>query len=502
MPDARRAAPGLLPVASRIPARAEWAPVFHFVGIVLCCLAALMLVPAMVDLAEGNSDYLTFFAAAAVTGFVGASTTFAFAGQVTRIGIRGGVVVVLLTWVGAVAFGALPFAFAEHPLSLTDAVFEAASGLTATGSTLHVGLDQLPRGILLWRFLLSWMGGFGLVTFAVLILPQLRIGGLQLFTVDLSARPGKFLPRTAEVVASIAQVYVLLTAACAIAYGVAGMSAFDAIGHAMATVATAGVSSHDSGLGFYQSPAIEWIATLFMLLGAMPFVVFLYLLRGKAGPLLDDSQVRLFVAVILLATCSLALWRLLGDAATLEQAFREAAFNVVSILSTTGFVSHDFHAWGGFASLLLLCAMLMGGCTGSTAGGIKMFRVAVLLQVLRVQIRRQIQPNGIFQIFYSGQPLPAEIVTAVVTYAFAYLVTFSLLALALAFTGLHFDESLGAAAAALSSVGLGLGARIGPCCTFEPLSDLATWLLTIGMIVGRLEILLFVLPFTRGFWRA
>ena len=197
------------------------------------------------------------------------------------------------------------------------------------------------------------------------------------------------------------------------------------VGHAMATVATAGVSSHDAGLGYFQSPAIEWIATLFMLLSAMPFVLYIYLLRGQVAPLLTGSQVRLFVSVILAGVVLLALWRLGGDATSVEQAFREAAFNVVSIISTTGFVSHDFHLWGGFASLLLLCAMLMGGCTGSTAGGIKMFRLAVLLEVLRAQIRRQILPSGVFHVHYNRQPIPNEIVTAVITYGFAYLVTFS-----------------------------------------------------------------------------
>lgn len=503
MPDARRTAPTRLTLASRqIPFESALAPVLHFIGLVLCCLAAIMLVPAMVDLANGHGDYRTFLAAAGITSFVGVSLTCAFSGRITRIGRRDAVLAVLFTWAGAVAFGALPFLLADRPLSLTDAVFESAAGLTATGSTLHVGLDQTPQGILMWRFLLSWMGGFGLVTFAVLILPYLRVGGLQLFTIDLSARPGKFLPRTAEVVARIAQVYILLTVACAISYGAAGMSTFDAVGHAMATVATAGVSSHDAGLGYFQSPAIEWIATLFMLLSAMPFVLYIYLLRGQAAPLLSDSQVRLFLSLILAAVALLTLWRLRGDAATVEQAVREAAFNVVSIISTTGFVSHDFHDWGSFASLLLLCAMLMGGCAGSTAGGIKMFRLVLLLKMLKVQIQRQILPNGVFHSSYNGQPIPVELLAGVVAFTFAYLVTFSLLAMGLALTGLHLDESLGAAAAALGSVGLGLGERIGPCCTFGPLSDTATWLLTVGMIVGRLEILLFLLPFTRAFWRA
>ncbi len=503
MPDARRSVPALLPVAGRqTPARVDAAPVLRFLGMVLCCLAGVMLLPAAIDLANGNPAFQVFVAAAALTLFTGVGLVSAFSGGTARIGLRQGVLAVILTWTGTILFGALPFLFAERPLSFTDAIFETTAGLTSTGSTVYVGLDQAPRGILLWRFLLAWMGGFGLVTFAVLILPYLRVGGLQLFTIDLSARPGKFLPKTAEVVAQIAFVYVLLTLACAIAFGWAGMGTFDALGHAMAAAATAGFSSHDAGLGHFQSPTVEWIATGFMLLGGLPFVLHIHLLRGRPGPLLQESQVRLFLLVIATGVLLLTLWRLQGDARTAEQAVREAAFNVVSVISTTGFVSHDFHQWGGFASLLLFCAMLMGGCTGSTAGGIKMFRLYVLLDALKAQIRRQIYPSGVFSVRYNRQPIPPAIVAAVVTYAFAYLATFSLLAIALAFTGLSFEESLSASAAALGGVGLGMGPRIGPCCTFAVLSDTATWLLTLGMLAGRLEILLLVLPFTRAFWRA
>ena len=319
--------------------------------------------------------------------------------------------------------------------------------------------------------------------------------------VDLSARPGKFLPRTAEVVAQIALVYVLLTLACAISFGYAGMATLDALGHAMAAIATGGFSSHDAGIGYFKSPAIEWIATLFMLLAAMPFALHVQALRGHLGPLLDEFQVRLFVLIVAVGIVVLALWRLNGGAATVEQAFREASFNVVSIISTTGFTSHDFNLWGGFPSLLLLCAMLMGGCTGSTAGGIKMFRLFVLLEALKAQIRRQMFPSGVFGLHYNRQPVAPVIVTAVVTYAFAYLLTFSLLALGLSLTGLTLEESLGASATSLGGVGPGLGPRFGPCCTFAAVSDAAKWLLIFGMLAGRLEILLLVLPFTRAFWR-
>ncbi len=477
-------------------------PVLHFLGIVFCCLGAVMLLPALVDLVGGHAEYRAFVASAAVTVFMGVALALGFAGESLRIGLRQGVLAVILTWIGAALFGCLPFLLSARPMSFTDAIFETVSGLSATGSTVFVGLDQAPRGILLWRFLLIWIGGFGLVTFAVLILPYLRVGGLQLFMVDLSARPGKFLPKTAEVVAQIAVVYVLLTAACAISFGHAGMNAFDAIGHAMSAIATGGFSSHDAGLGYFKSPAIEWIATLFMFLAAMPFALHVHALHGNLGPLLRESQVRLFVLVVLTGIALLAVWRLGTGAASLEQALREAAFNVVSTISTTGFTAHDFVLWGGFPSLLLLCAMLMGGCTGSTAGGIKMFRLFVLLEALRAQIRRQLFPSGVFGIHYNRQPVAPPIVAAVVTYAFAYLATFSLLALALAFTGLGLEESLGASATSLGGVGPGLGPRIGPCCTFADIPASAKWLLTFGMLAGRLEILLLLLPFTRAFWRA
>jgi trk system potassium uptake protein TrkH len=504
MPDARRAAPPFLPVAGRqAPARVALAPVLRFFGLVLCCLATVMLAPAALDLADGHAaGFRAFLAAAAATLFAGVALALACSGGAARIGLREGVLAVTLTWAGAILFGALPFLLAERPLSFTDAVFETASGLTATASTVYVGLDRAPRGILLWRFLLAWLGGFGLVTFAVLVLPYLRVGGLQLFMVDLSARPGKFLPRTAEVVAQIAAVYLLLTFAGAVSFGAAGMGALDALGHAMAAVATAGFSSHDAGLGYFRSPAVEWTATVFMLLGALPFVLYVHLLRGQAGPLLRETQVRLFLLLVAAGVLLLALWRLAEGGVGAGRAFREATFNVVSIISTTGFTSHDFHEWGGFASLLLLCAMLVGGCTGSTAGGLKMFRLCVLLEALKAQVRRQVLPNGVFGGRYNGRPIPPGVVAAVVAYAFAYLASFALLALALALTGLTLEESLGASATALSGAGPGLGPRIGPCCTFAPLSDAATWLLVLGMLAGRLEILLLVMPFTRGFWRA
>jgi trk system potassium uptake protein TrkH len=310
-------------------------------------------------------------------------------------------------------------------------------------------------------------------------------------------------PRMIDLVVKIGMVYVGLTTLGAIAFRIEGMSAFDAMGHSMAAVATAGFASHDEGFGYFHSPAIEWTVTLLMLLAAMPFVLHLQAVRRGPGALLQDEQVRLFLWIVGCAVGSLFIWRVVWNKAPILDAIREAAFNVVSIISTTGFTStsQDYAQWGGFPSVLLLLMMLVGGCTGSTAGGIKMFRLRVLFTALRVQARRQIYPHGTFVIVYNGAPVEDTVRAGVTLYFFIYLLTFLLFALALAFCGLPFEASLGASATALGGVGPGLGPLIGPCCTFAPLSGYAKWLLTLEMLAGRLEILVLIIPLTRTFWR-
>ena len=347
------------------------------------------------------------------------------------------------------------------------------SGITATGSTVIVGLDTAPTGILLWRFLLVWLGGFGIITLAVLVLPFLRIGGMQLFVLDLSAQSqsGKFVPRMIDVVVKIGLVYLGMTTIGAICLRLEGMSTFDAMGHSMAAVATGGFSSHDASIGYFKSAAIEWTLSALMLLSAMPFVLHIEALRRGPKALFNDAQVRLFLWIVGVSVASLFLWRVAWNGALIPEAAREATFNVVSIISTTGFTSQDFDLWGGFPSLLLLVMMLIGGCTGSTAGGIKMFRLCVLLSALRAQTHRQIYPHGTFVVTYGGATIPDAVRAGVTLYFFVYLSTFLVFALSLAFCGVTFEASLGASATALGGVGPALGPLIGPCCTFAPLPD-------------------------------
>jgi trk system potassium uptake protein len=478
----------------------DLAAVLFFVGVIVCCFGGAMLIPAAVDLAERNDDYRVFLTCTGITVFGGLCMALAFHRHRYAMGVREVMLAVPTTWLIVVAFSALPFVFSSLRLSYTDAVFEAMSGMTATGSTTIVGLDGAPTGLLLWRFLLIWFGGFGVVTLAVLVLPFLRIGGLQLFVLDLSAQAGKFVPRMIDVVVKIGLVYLAITLIGAVCFRIEGMSTFDAIGHAMAAVATGGFSSHDAGIGWFKSPAIEWTATVIMMLSAMPFVLHLEALRRGPDALLRDSQVRLFLGIIGASVLSLFAWRVARNQAPAIDAIREAAFNVVSIISTTGFTSHDYGQWGGFPALLLLTLMLVGGCTGSTAGGIKMFRLCVLISALRAQSHRQIYPHGTFVVTYNGATVADTVRAGVTLYFFVYLATFFGFALALAFVGVPFDASLGGSATALGGVGPGFGI-LGPCCTFAPLPDPAKWLLTIEMLAGRLEILIVVIPLTRTYWR-
>lgn len=475
--------------------------VFFLVGVIVCAFGGAMLLPAALDIADNNSDYRVFLTCSAMTVFGGLSMALAFRRARHAMGVREVMLTVPATWLTVVNFASLPFIFSSFRLSYTDALFETMSGITATGSTVIVGLDGAPTGLLLWRWLLVWLGGFGIITLAVLVLPFLRIGGMQLFVLDLSAQAGKFVPRMIDVVGKIGLVYLGITAIGAVAFRIEGMSTFDAIGHSMAAVATGGFSSHDASIGWFKSPAIEWTVSALMVVSAMPYVLHIEALRRGPDALFDDAQVRLFLWIILGAVGSLFVWRVAWNDAPIFEAAREATFNVTTIISTTGFTSQDYNQWGGFPSVLILTLLLAGGCTGSTAGGIKIFRLCILLSALRAQAHRQIYPHGTFVVTYNGATTTETVRAGVTLYFFVYLATFLAFALALAFSGLPFEASLGASATALSGTGPGLGPIVGPCCTFAPIPDPAKWLLTIEMLAGRVEILVLVIPLTRTFWR-
>jgi trk system potassium uptake protein TrkH len=475
-------------------------PVAFVIGILLTVLAIAMGIPAILDFLIGHPDWQVFAAAAGVTLFVGVSMILTTRSGRARFTLRQAFVMTNLAWLVTAAFGALPFAFAGLELSPTDAFFESMSGVTTTGATVIVGLDHAPPGILLWRAILQWLGGVGIIVMAVAVLPILRVGGMQLFRVE-AFDTDKVLPRAAQIAGGISIVYVFLTALAAIVLWAFGLSGFDAVTHAMTSIATGGFSTHDASIGYFDSAAVDWAISLFMVMGSLPFVLYLRALRGNFLAFPRDSQVRVFFVVLGVAIAFLALW--LWRSGTMDplDALRYGAFNVISIMTGTGYATAEFDRWGGFSMSLMFMLMFIGGCAGSTTCGIKIFRFQVLYATAKVQLRRLTQPSGVFIPYYNKRPIPETVGTSVMGFFFLFAASFAFLAAGLSFMGLDFVTALSGAASAIANVGPGLGDIIGPAGTYSDLPDEAKWLLSAGMLVGRLELFTVLVLLTRSFWR-
>ena len=480
----------------------DFRPVFLIIGILVSTLALFMCLPAIVDLVLGHPDWKVFAVAAGVTLFTGVAMALASNSASENFSVRQAFLMTTLAWVVLTFFAALPFAYSELDMNFTDAYFEAMSGLTTTGSTVIVGLDTAPPGILLWRALLQWVGGIGIIVMAIAILPMLRVGGMQLFRMESSDRSEKALPRAAQVASAIGVIYLLLTCIWVIAYWFAGMSGFDAIAHAMTTIATGGFSTRDASFGAFDSAAIDTIATVGMFVGALPFVLYLRTIQGSWSALFHDSQVQWFSAIVLLAVATATGWLWLDGGRPFVDAVRAAAFNVISIITGTGYVSEDYTRWGAFSIPLFFFIMFIGGCAGSTTCGIKVFRFQVLYAAAWTQMRHLLQPHGIFVPYYNHRPIDDDVIVSVLSFFFVFGVCYALLALGLGMMGLSFLGAISAAATAISNVGPSLGPITGPSGTFDNIPDGAKWLLSGGMLLGRLELFTVLVLFTRTFWRA
>ncbi len=476
-------------------------PIIFIVGIFITVLGAMMGVPALADIATHNRDWLTF----AVSGAGGlvCGVLMILSSYRGRIGLSIQQAFVLTTsaWLGASAYTALPFYFSELDITYTDAFFEAVSGLTTTGSTVLTGLDSMPAGILLWRSLLQWIGGIGIIVMAVAILPYLRVGGMQLFRTESSDRSEKVLPGAAQIAAAIGRVYALLTLLCVLAYWLCGMTAFEAVNHAMATVSTGGYSTSDSSLGHFPQPAIHWFATLFMLAGGLPFVLYIQAITRRNFWFILDSQVRVLLVFLAIVIGVLSTWLTLSRGDDFLIALRLVAFNVVSVVTTTGFATTDYTTWGAPAVMAFFLLTYMGGCTGSTSGGIKIFRFQVMYVAAQVQFRRLVHPHAVYITRYKGQPLAEEVMVSVATFVLLFLSSAVFLSVALGCLGLDFVTSISGAATALANVGPGLGSTIGPAGNFASLPDAAKWLLSAGMLLGRLEIVTCLILLMPSLWR-
>ncbi|HEX6113517.1 MAG TPA: TrkH family potassium uptake protein [Geminicoccaceae bacterium] len=475
-------------------------PVLFVVGLLTLIVGLAMVIPGAVGLALGTRNGPAFIAAAAITIAVGGFLTAGNRVPVPQMTLRQIYILTVLVWVTVPGFAALPFVFSELDLSYTEAYFEAMSGLTTTGSTVLVGLDTMPHSILLWRGLLQWLGGIGIVVMSMAVLPLLRTGGMQLFHAESSDRHDKPLPRVAQLVKVLLFAYLTLSGTCALAYWYAGMSGFDAVVHAMSTISTGGYSSHDLSFAYFASPTLEWLGTLFMLSGALPFVLYIRASRGDLA-LLRDQQVRAFAFAVLASTVLLAVWLALRQNVAPLDALRLAAFNATSIITTTGFASADYNLWGGFAVAVFFYLTFIGGCTGSTAGAIKIFRFRVMWIVFGDYLFRRFSPHGVGRRSYDGRPLDDDVIEGVLAFAVIYALAVAVIAVGLGVMDLDLITSLSGAATALGNVGPGLGPIIGPVGNFATLPDSAMWLLAFGMLLGRLELFTVLVLLTPRFWR-
>jgi trk system potassium uptake protein TrkH len=477
-------------------------PVAYVIGLLVAVLGATMLLPMLVDLAEGRGEWPVFLESAVLTMFSGGLIALA-----SSNGVREGLSIqqtFLLTtgvWLALPVFGAIPFMLGATESRFIDAFFEAMSGLTTTGSTVITGLDDLPKGILLWRGLLQWLGGIGIIVVAMVFLPELRVGGMQIFRSESFDTMGKILPRATEISASISSIYIGITIACATSYYVVGMNFFDATVHALTTVSTGGFSNYDASFGMFQGPA-EYVAAIFMIAAALPFVRFVQMTKGNYDVLWKDSQIRAFLATVAVLT--------LGTAFTLtqifphhpEQAFREALFNIVSIMTGTGYASVNYMLWGPFLISIFFFIGLIGGCAGSTSCSIKIFRYQLLFASIKVQLRKIRSPHGVFLPRYDGRKVGEDVMNSVISFFVFFVISLGVLSVALGMTGLDLITSVSGAAAALANIGPGLGDEIGPAGNFAGLNDTAKWMLSLGMLLGRLELLAVYAIFTVSFWRA
>ncbi|MEO1193408.1 MAG: TrkH family potassium uptake protein [Pseudomonadota bacterium] len=478
----------------------DFRPIAHVFGLVILALGVLGLFPALADWVDEGPDSLVFLASAGVTLFIGGALSLSTYTPGTKLSLPQAFVLTPVCWFGLPLFAALPFLWGHQDLGWADAYFEAVSGLTTTGSTILTGLDGMPQGILLWRGLLQWMGGLGVIMIAIAILPLLKVGGMQLMRTESSDRSDKVLPRASQLAGAIGLVYLLLTVICQAAYWMSGMVLFDALVHGMTTVATGGFSTSDLSMAAF-SPAAQWICVLFMIAGSLPFVLMVRALYGQPGALWRDSQVRTFVSIILclsLVVGCLIWWG--GTFPDLEAGIRNAALNITSIATTTGYAAGDFQLWGAAAPPFFLFLMMLGGCTGSTTGSIKVFRWQILAQEVRRQITQAAEPKRIVSRRFNGKPVPAEIAQSVCVYLFIVLALIGIGAAALAATGVSFITALSGAVTSITNVGPGLGPEIGPAGTFGNLPDAAKWISALLMTLGRLEILTVLVLFDPRFW--
>jgi len=475
--------------------------VFFAIGVLLIILGAFMLIPFFIQFIYDEKNN-TFLSSAAVTVFIGILLVLTNLEEERKLNLQQAFLLTTLSWLSIAIFGCIPFLLSNLNLSFVDAFFESMSGITTTGSTIINNLDDTPKSILIWRAILQWLGGIGIIVMAITILPLLNVGGMQLFRMESSDTTEKILPRTREVTLIISIIYLVLTFVCGVAYWFVGMNVFDSIAHSLTTIATGGFSTYSGSIGYFQNPKIEIISIIFIILGSLPFIAYLKFIKGEKKIFLKDTQIRGLIYILIISIVLMFLYLMLNNKEySFLENFRISAFNVVSVLSGTGYVTDDFSSWGKFPLVFFLFLMFVGGCAGSTTCGIKIFRFQILGYFILNQIKKLVYPRGIFSIKYNNEKISNTFIYSIITFIFLYFFIFFILATLLSVNGLDFITALSGAASAISNVGPGLGDIIGPNGNYSNLPNFSKLSLSLGMLLGRLELFAVLVLFFPSFWK-
>jgi len=475
--------------------------VFFAIGVLLVILGAFMLIPFFVQFIYDEKNN-TFLLSALVTAFIGTLLVLTNLEENKKLNLQQAFLLTTLSWLGIAIFGCLPFLLSNLNLSLVDAFFESMSGITTTGSTIITNLDDAPKSILIWRAILQWLGGIGVIVMAITILPLLNIGGMQLFRMESSDTTEKILPKTREITLIISIIYLALTFTCGISYWAVGMNIFDSIAHSMTTIATGGFSTYSGSIGHFQNPRIEIISIIFIVLGSIPFIAYLKFVKGDKKIFFKDAQIKGLIYILIISILLMFLYLMLSNKEySFSENLRISTFNVVSVLSGTGYVTADFSSWGNFPLIFFLFLMFIGGCAGSTTCGIKIFRFQILGHFIINQIKKLVYPHGVFSLKYNNEKINDTFIYSIITFIFLYFFIFFILAALLSVNGLDFITAISGSASAIANVGPGLGNVIGPNGNFSDLPNFSKLSLSLGMLLGRLELFAVLVLFFPSFWK-
>ncbi len=472
--------------------------VFFTLGILQIILGIFMMIPIIIQFIYNEID-ASFLGASIVTIIFGILFFLSNLDHDKKLNLQQAFLLTALSWLSIAVFGSLPFIFSDADFSITNAFFESMSGITTTGSTIIANLENTPKGILLWRALLQWLGGIGIIVMAITLMPIMNVGGMQLFKISNNDSSEKILPKSKEIALRLIIIYSSLTFLCAFFYKILGMSIFDSLTHSMTTIATGGFSNYNESIGFFDNPYIEISAMIFIILGSLPFIAYIKFLSGDKKIFFSDIQIQTFIKIIVISIIVLSIYLTINNSTQIN--LRSIIFNVISILTGTGYVNAQFDNWGAFAIIIFLLLMFIGGCAGSTTCGIKIFRIQILYYFISNQLKRIIYPKGIFVLKYNQSPVDNKFISSIISFIYMYLIIFFIITALLSLTGLDFITSISGAATSISNVGPGLGSIIGPNGNFSSLPDISKWILTLGMILGRLELFAILVLFLPSFWR-